>query len=184
VNGQPSTRLHDIESSFFLALALLSQYQVSVQQHAYEIADSHRQRLLADLVDCVLRALTGGDGDAAVGVHAIGRGQLGTDADHGRNGGTSAPVPTHAILQIGPTWGVGRNRQSHDRRAVRSDQPRPHQQNAALAIGNLAVVLTDQARAASSPVHRVTQAGHSSSISYLVTRAQLGKDSSLGLGTL
>src|SRR3546814_14328532 len=52
--------------------------------------------LLADLIDGVLHALARGDDNAAVGVHPIGRDQLGTDVDQGRQRGAGdnpAPMP-------------------------------------------------------------------------------------------
>src|SRR3546814_15987875 len=67
--------------------------------------------LLADLIDGVLHALARGDDNAAVGVHPIGRDQLGTDVDQGRQRGAGdnpAPMPVHVVLKAHLPGSVGR----------------------------------------------------------------------------
>src|SRR3546814_1389332 len=55
--------------------------------------------LLADLIDGVLHALARGDDNAAVGVHPIGRDQLGTDVDQGRQRGAGRSEEHTSELQ-------------------------------------------------------------------------------------
>src|SRR3546814_6522951 len=123
----------------------ISDWSSDVCSSDLEVATSD---LLADLVGSVLQALARGDDHGAIGVVTARRDEFGADAGQGRKRGAgkdTAPVPLNPILEACLPGGVRCWQPVQDQRgAVRADQPCPHQQNAALAVGDLTVVRSEE----------------------------------------
>src|SRR5262252_1520877 len=104
--------------------------------------------LLAGLVEAVGGAAPERCHDGAV---VVGCSEFRADAEHGREGGRHgepAPMLIDLIFKAGETLSVGAGLAlQYDGAAARHDQPRPHQKDAILAEGDLAVIGADELRA-------------------------------------